>query len=275
MLAGSLSQRAVVLAGVGGLHLVVIGALIQGGQSVSEPSALSRPIAATVTLLAPAQPPAAGSVRALPSTPLQKPVVVPGARSGRLADAPSPEVAATPNGVVLEIQGQLDLIEHAQGNADGRQDVVIRIAQHDANSHTMVDLTLESLISSDRHPMLRLAATGALAAGDLRMAGSQHTHWTLFAQVAEKLRAEPMLAQPNETLSVESGGQSLRLLCLGERMLDLPGGQFAALVFANADERSDEPILWLARGLNYALLQQRFDMDGQAWLLRVPHPRPL
>jgi hypothetical protein len=275
MLAGSLSQRAVVLAGVGGLHLVVIGALIHGGKNLDEPTALSRPISATVTVLAPAQASPAGSTSPRPSAPLRKPIVVPDARPGKSADVPSPEVAATTNGVALEIHGQLDLVERSQGAGVGVQDVVIRIAQHDANSHTMVDLTLESLISSDRHPMLRLAATGALAAGDLRIAGSQHAHWTLFAQVAERLRAEPMLAQPNETLSVQSGGHSLRLLCLGERMLDLPGGQFAALVFANADGRSDEPILWLARGLNYALLQLRFEMDGQAWLLRVPNPRPL
>jgi hypothetical protein len=123
---------------------------------------------------------------------------------------------------------------------------------------------------------MQLRSKGLIHQGTLAVEAASPRHWSLFASVAQALRARPQGAMATSRIEVaDAQGNSTALVNLGPQMLDLPSGQYQVLVFALADDPAQEPVLWLAQAFNYLVLQQRFDHLGQRWTLTIPNPRLL
>lgn len=99
--------------------------------------------------------------------------------------------------------------------------------------------------------------------------------WYLFGVVRHALQADPELARVGAVLRLQTAQGQLELKVLEPQELTLAGGSYTSLPLAMQRGGQWVPVLWLAQALGYQVLQQRFELDGRAWVMRMPHPQML
>jgi hypothetical protein len=99
--------------------------------------------------------------------------------------------------------------------------------------------------------------------------------WYLFGVVRHALQADPELARAGAVLRLQTAQGHLELKVLEPQELTLAGGSYMSLPLAMQRAGQWVPVLWLAQALGYQVLQQRFELDGRAWVMRMPHPQML